>query len=97
VQVYGTPPPAGTGTPTAPAQIYGTPTPPPGTDAEPAAEPATVIVTLQAADPDALTAALDALRCHPTVVVQPEPAAPARLRVVPAAPDRAEADPRWSA
>jgi hypothetical protein len=92
-QTYGTPPPAGTGTPAAPGQIYGTPTPTPGTDAAPAA----LTVTLQAADIDALTAALDALRHHPGITLPPEPAAPARLRVLPAAPDGTAAGLRRSA
>src|SRR3954451_11409077 len=92
-QVCGTPPPAGTGTPTAPAQIYGTPTVQPSTEQE----PATVTVTLQAADPDALTAGPHALRCPPGIAPRPEPAASPRLRVVPTAADGAAADPRRSA
>src|SRR3954451_22604333 len=83
-QVCGTPPPAGTGTPTAPAQIYGTPTVQPSTEQE----PATVTVTLQAADPDALTAALHTLRCHPGIALQPEP------RRVSSAPRRAHGSRR---
>jgi hypothetical protein len=67
-QIYGTPAESTTGTP---AQVYGTPTDHNNSDEE----TAVVTVTISATDPDALAAAIDALRRNnPTVAVEPESA-----------------------
>ena len=74
-QVYGTPTESAPGTP---AQVYGTPH-----ASEPQEETAMVPVTISATDPDAIAAAIDALRRNPTVAVEPERSDPPPLSVLP--------------
>lgn len=79
-QVYGTPDESGPGTP---AQVYGTPRHPNSQE-----ETAVVTVTISANDPDALAAAIDALRRNnPTVAVEPEREQRAPLSVIPGGRD----------
>lgn len=76
-QVYGTP---GQTAPGTPAQVYGTPTNHKTTDDE---ETAVVTVTISATDPDALAAAIDALRrSNPAVAVEPGQAQRGPLSVI---------------
>jgi hypothetical protein len=64
-QVYGTPTDSAPGTP---AQVYGTPRPSNSQE-----ETAVVTLTISATDPEAIAAAIDALRRNnPTVAVEPE-------------------------
>ncbi|MCZ2804333.1 hypothetical protein O2W18_04395 [Modestobacter sp. VKM Ac-2983] len=65
-QVYGTPT---NSTRRTPAQVYGTPT----NDITIEEEPAVVTLTISATDPEALAAAISALRRDPAVAVRPEP------------------------